>query len=211
MVTSAPRAASLLVALLTLSLGTACDSSVSPSKPAAQIVAFGDSLVVGFGTSSGNNFVSLLSNRVGISIANAGRLGDTTGSALGRLQSDVIARQPKIVIVLLGGNDLLQNVPLQQRVSNITSIAQQIRSTGATVILVGLGNDPIDPYGGALPGIASQTGSTHVPGILEGIFGVPGLMADSIHPNDAGHRIMADRLEPALRAALAQPAAVAVH
>ena len=211
MVTSAPRAASLLVALLTLSLGTACDNSVSPSKPAAQIVAFGDSLVVGFGTSSGNNFVSLLSNRVGISIANAGRLGDTTGSALGRLQNDVIARQPKIVIVLLGGNDLLQNVPLQQRVANITSIAQQIRSTGATVILVGLGNDPIDPYGGALPGIASQTGSTHVPGILEGIFGVPGLMADSIHPNDAGHRIMADRLEPALRAALAQPAAVAVH
>jgi lysophospholipase L1-like esterase len=36
-------------------------------------------------------------------------------------------------------------------------------------------------------------------------------MFDSIHPNDAGHRIMADRLEPALRAALAQPAAVAVQ
>ena len=211
MVTPAPRAAALLVALLTFSLGAACDNSVSPSKPAAQIVAFGDSLVVGFGTTSGNNFVSLLSGRVGISIANAGRLGDTTGSALTRLQSDVIARQPEIVIVLLGGNDLLQNVPLQQRISNITSIAQQIRSTGATVILVGLGNDPIDPYGGALPGIASQTGSTHVPGILEGIFGVPGLMADSIHPNDAGHRIMADRLEPALRAALAQPAAAAVR
>jgi lysophospholipase L1-like esterase len=118
-------------------------------QAAAQIVAFGDSLVVGFGTTSGNNFVSLLSSRIGISIVNAGRLGDTTGSALNRLQSDVISRQPKIVIVLLGGNDLLQNVPLQQRVSNITSIAQQIRHAGATVILVGLGNDPIDPYGGA--------------------------------------------------------------
>ena len=211
MATSLPRAAALAVALLTFSLGAGCDNSVSPSKPAAQIVAFGDSLVVGFGTTSGNNFVSLLSTRIGISIANAGRLGDTTGSALGRLQSDVLARQPKIVIVLLGGNDLLQNVPLQQRVSNITSIAQQIRSTGATVILVGLGNDPIDPYGGALPGVASQTGSAYVPGILEGIFGVPGLMFDSIHPNDAGHRIMADRLEPALRAALSQATAAAAY
>jgi acyl-CoA thioesterase I len=204
MLTSTSRAAALVVALLTLTLGAGCDNKVSPSKPAAQIVAFGDSLVVGIGTTSGNSFVSLLSDRVGISIINAGRSGDTTGSALNRVQSDVIARQPKVVIVLLGGNDLLQGLPLAQRVANITTIAQQIRSAGATVLLVGLGNDPIDPYGGALPGIASQTGSTHVPGILEGIFGVPALMADAVHPNNAGHRIMADRLEPALRAALAQ-------
>jgi len=212
MATSAPRTATALVAaLLTFTLGAGCGNSVSPSKPAAKIVAFGDSLVVGVGTTSGNNFVSLLSDRIGISIANAGRSGDTTGSALGRLQSDVIARQPEVVIVLLGGNDLLQGLPLSQRVANITSIAQQIRSTGADVLLVGLGNDPIDPYGGALPGIASQTGSVHVPGILEGIFGVPSLMADSVHPNNAGHKIMADRLEPALRAALAQATAAAVH
>lgn len=212
MTTAAPRpAAALIVALLTFTLGAACDNSVSPSKPAAQVVAFGDSLVVGFGTTGGNNFVSLLSGRIGISIVNAGRLGDTTGSALARLQGDVIARQPKVVIVLLGGNDLLQGLPISQRIANITSIAQQIRSAGATVILVGLGNDPIDPYGGALPGIASQTGSTHVPGILEGIFGVPGLMADAIHPNNAGHAIMADRLEPALRSALAQAVAAAAY
>ena len=211
MVTSARRGAALIVALLTIALGAACDSSVSPSKPAAQIVAFGDSLVAGVGTTGGSNFVSLLSGRIGISIVNAGRSGDTTGSALGRLQADVISRQPKIVIVLLGGNDLLQGLPISQRVANITSIAQQIRSAGAAVILVGLGNDPIDPYGGALPGIASQTGSTHVPGILEGIFGVPGLMADAIHPNNAGHAIMADRLEPALRSALAQAVAAAAY
>ena len=208
---SATRLAAF-VALLALTFGAACDkNSVAPSRPAAEFVAFGDSLVVGFGTTSGNNFVSVLSSRLGISIANAGRNGDTTGSALNRLQTEVIARQPRVVIVLLGGNDLLQNVPLQQRVANITSIAQQIRATGATLILVGLGNDPLDAYGGALPGIASQSGSVHVPGILEGIFGVPSLMFDSVHPNDAGHRIMADRLEPALRATLTQPAAVAAH
>jgi len=199
---SAGRPVLLLATALALCVSLACDNSVSPSKQPAQVVAFGDSLVVGFGTTNKGDFVSLLSQRIGIAIANAGRLGDTTGDALTRLQSDVIARQPKIVIVLLGGNDLLQSVPVATRVANITSIAQQIRATGATVILVGLGNDPIDPYNGALPGIASQTGSVLVPGILEGIFGVPELMFDSIHPNNAGHKIMADRLEPALRAAL---------
>jgi acyl-CoA thioesterase-1 len=204
--TSARRAVALSVVLLTGILGAGCDNKVAPSKPAAQYVAFGDSLVAGVGTTSGNNFVSLLSSRLGVSIVNAGRSGDTTASALSRLQSDVIARQPDVVMVLIGGNDLLQGVPLTQRVANITSIAQQIRNTGAAVILVGLGNDPIDPYGGALPGIASETGSTLVPGILQGIFGVPSLMADAIHPNNAGHKIMADRLEPALRALLAHAA-----
>lgn len=207
--TRSARTAFAVLALITASLA-ACgdDNDVAPSKPAVQVLAFGDSLVVGVGTTGGNNFVSLLSSRVGVSIHNAGRSGDTTSSALSRLQTDVLSRQPEIVIVLLGGNDLLRGVPLSQRVANITSIVTQIRATGATVILVGLGNGPIDPYNGALPGIAAQTGSVHVPGILEGIFGVPSLMADTIHPNNAGHQIMADRLEPSLRAALAQHAAI---
>jgi acyl-CoA thioesterase-1 len=106
------------------------------------------------------------------------------------------------VIVLLGGNDLLQGVPVQQRISNITTVVQQIRTDGAVVILVGVGSPPIDPFDGALANIASQTSSSYVPAILDGIFGVPSLMADAIHPNNAGHAIMADRIEPALRAAL---------
>ena len=195
----------LVVMLAGLGLVTACgdNDNVSPSKPAVQVVAFGDSLVAGVGTTGGNNFVSLLSQRTGISILNAGRSGDTTATALMRLQTDVLSRSPEVVIVLLGGNDLLQGVPVSQRMANITNIAMQLRATGAKVLLIGLGNDPIDPYAGALPGIATQTGSTHIPGILEGIFGVPSLMSDPIHPNNAGHAIMADRIEPSLRAAVA--------
>ena len=75
-------------------------------------------------------------------------------------------------------------------------------SVDAAVILIDMGAGVLDAFGGALPGLASQTSSTLVAGVLEGIFGVPGLMADAIHPNDAGHAIIADRIEPALRAAL---------
>jgi acyl-CoA thioesterase-1 len=123
--------------------------------------------------------------------------------ALARLDNAVLARDADIVIVLLGGNDLLQGVPVQQRIANITTIVQQLRADGAAVILVGVGSGALDPFEGALPGIASQTSSTLVPAILDGIIGVSGLMADLIHPNNAGHAIMADRIEPSLRAALA--------
>ena len=57
-----------------------------------------------------------------------------------------------------------------------------------------------DLFGGALPGIASRTSSTLVPAVLDGILGNPLLMYDSVHPNNAGHQIMAYRIEPALRA-----------
>jgi acyl-CoA thioesterase I len=192
----------LLSASVALAAASGCDDG--PTAPSAvTVVAFGDSITAGFGTSGDNDYVSVLSNRTGVAIINAGRSGDTTASALARIDSAVLARDADIVIVFLGGNDLLQGVPVQQRIANITTIVQQIRGDGAAVILVGVGSGAIDPFEGALPGIASQTSSTLVPAVLDGILGVPGLMTDLIHPNNAGHAIIADRIEPALRAALA--------
>jgi lysophospholipase L1-like esterase len=192
----------LLAVFLALTGAPGC--SDSPTAPSAvTVVAFGDSLTFGIGTTGDNDYVSLLSSRTGVAIVNAGRPGDTTASALARIDSAVLSRDADIVIVLLGGNDLLQSVPVQQRIANITTIVQQIRADGAAVILVELGSGSLDPFEGALPGIAGQTSSTLVPALLDGIFGVPGLMADLIHPNNAGHAIMADRIEPALREALA--------
>lgn len=192
----------LLAASVALAAAPGCDDS--PTAPSSvTVVAFGDSITAGVGTSGSNDYVSVLSNRTGVSIINAGRPGDTTASALARIDSAVLSRDADIVIVFLGGNDLLQGVPVQQRIANITAIVQQIRSDGAAVILVGVGSGALDAFEGALPGIASQTSSTLVPAVLDGIFGVPSLMADLIHPNNAGHAIIADRIEPALRAVLA--------
>ena len=192
----------LLAASVALTAAPGCDDS--PTAPSSlTVVAFGDSITAGIGTSGNNDYVSVLSNRTGVSIINAGRPGDTTASALTRIDSAVLARDADIVIVFLGGNDLLQGVPVQQRIANISAIVQQIRSDGAAIILVGVGSGVLDPFEGTLPGIASQTSSTLVPAVLDGIFGVPSLMADLIHPNNAGHAIIADRIEPALRAALA--------
>ena len=194
---------SVLAALLFSLSALGCGSDSNPTSPSGvTVVALGDSITAGFGASTNNDYVARLSARTGNSIFNAGRIGDTTGDALNRLDSAVLSRNPDIVIVFLGGNDVLQSIPVPTRVSNITTIVQRIRQDGAAVILIHMGSGVLDAFGGALPGIASQTGSTLVTGVLEGIFGVPGFMADAVHPNDAGHAIIADRIEPALRAAI---------
>jgi acyl-CoA thioesterase-1 len=197
------RAGPFFAVLLAASLAISGCDKTEPSQP-NEVIAFGDSLVSGLGTTSGNDFVSLLSQRLAINIRNAGFPGDTTLSAKLRLNGAVLARNPRLVIVLLGANDLFIGAPVADSVSNITTIVQQIRAKGAKVVLVGMTVDAtLDPFEGALPGIASQTSSSFVPGVLDGWYGDPAYMAaDGTHPNNAGHKIMADRIEPVLRTAL---------
>ena len=187
----------VLAALWSLRSGTPV-----AAKPTAGelVIAFGDSLVEGVGASAGHDVVSLLSARVGVPIVNAGRSGDTTGSALARLDSAVLSRSPRVVIVVLGGNDVLRRIRHEETFANLDAIAGRIRSRGAAVILVGLSVGVFtDAYGRGYEDLARRTSSGLVPDVLAGILGHPDLMADQIHPNDRGYRMMADRIEPVLR------------
>jgi acyl-CoA thioesterase-1 len=172
------------------------------ARPSAgtTIVAFGDSLVAGRGATDGGDFVSLLSRRLGVPIINAGRSGDTTGSALTRLQRDVLSRDPRIAIVLLGGNDFLRRVPVDETFENLATIVEEIRGRGAAVVLVGVSVGLLtDPYASRYEELAERTSSGLVPDVLGDIFGYTDLMADAIHPNNKGYAIVADRVEPVLR------------
>ena len=67
-------------------------------------------------------------------------------------------------------------------------------------MLVGVGVGLFtDPYRAEYEALAQRTSAWLVPDILDGIMGHADLMADSIHPNDRGYAMVADRLEPLLR------------
>jgi acyl-CoA thioesterase I len=173
-----------------------------PARPTAGqgIIAFGDSLVEGRGATPGHDFVSVLSRRLGVPIINAGRSGDTAESALSRLDLAVLARDPRVVIVLLGGNDYLRRVPREKTFGHLATIVERIRQRGAAVVLVGVTVGLLtDPYGEEYEALARRTSAGFIPDILNGIIGHADRMSDAIHPNDQGHQMIADRLEPALR------------
>ena len=165
-----------------------------------RIIAFGDSLVEGRGATPGKDFVSVLARRLSTPIENAGHSGDTTGTALERLERDVLSRNPRVVIVLLGGNDFLRRVPTGDTFHNLSTIVERIRARGAAVVLVGVSLGLYsDSYGDEYERLARRTSSGLVPDILDGILGRNDRMSDSIHPNDEGYRMMAERIEPAIR------------
>jgi lysophospholipase L1-like esterase len=178
------------------------DGSPRAAKPTSgtAIVAFGDSLVEGRGASPGHDFVALLSKRLSVPIVNAGRGGDTTAAALSRLDAAVLSGNPRVVIVLLGGNDFLGRVPTADTFRSLSTIVERLRQRGAAVVLVGVRVALInDPYAGEYEALARRTSSGLVPDILDDIIGHPDRMSDSIHPNDRGYEMMADRIEPVVR------------
>jgi lysophospholipase L1-like esterase len=82
------------------------------------IICFGDSLTFGTGAKEGLDYPSQLSQMISQPIINAGVPGDTTASALARLQKDVLSKSPHIVLITLGGNDLKNRVSKDEAFAN---------------------------------------------------------------------------------------------
>lgn len=178
-------------------------SHVAMPQNGTTIVAFGDSLVEGVGAESGGDFPSQLEKVIGEPIVNAGRAGHTTADALARLDSDVLDQDPKIVIVLIGGNDALRNMSPQETFSNIESIVSRIRSTGSSVILIGVrGGIHNTEYKRRFKEIARAYETAYIPDVHDGIFRDEELMADSVHPNTAGYAVITKRLTPVVEVML---------
>lgn len=162
------------------------------------IIAFGDSLVAGTGASSGRDFVSLLSEMTGTKIINLGVPGNTTADGLLRI-SELDKYKPKVVLLLLGGNDHLKKIPIETTFINLGNIIADIQGRGAVVLLLGVkGNLFGDKFEPEFEKLRRRYGTAYVPDVLDGLFGSAEYMADAIHPNDAGNRIIAERIYPVL-------------
>lgn len=128
----------------------------TPAKNST-VLAFGDSLVEGQGSSSGG-FVSLLSKKLGVAIINKGVGGNTTEQALARLEESR-KLQPGIVIILLGGNDALQKVSKETTFKNLETIIRGFQADGAVIVLLGVRGGMLgDPYDDAFEDLAKRTG-----------------------------------------------------
>ncbi len=188
----------LVVAILFFFFGRGSNIKNYPSN-GTDIIAFGDSLVAGVGaTNDGTNLVSVLSRRIGKPIINLGVSGNTTSDGLARL-NELDKYNPKVVIVLLGGNDYLQKVPIDTTFANLEKIIINIQSRGAVVVLLGVRGGIIsDKFDERFEELAEKTDSAFVSNVLDGLITKNEYMADAIHPNDTGYTKIATKVYPLL-------------
>ncbi|HEX6087742.1 MAG TPA: arylesterase [Thermoanaerobaculia bacterium] len=169
------------------------------------VIAFGDSLTAGYGAGEGEDWPSRVSASTNVAVINAGVSGDTTEGALARLDDDVLARDPRIVIVGLGGNDYLRGEPLSSTETNLRGIVRKIHARGAMVILLGFRFPSLNAdYEAMYERVAEEEGCLLVEGTLKGILTDAKLKSDQIHPNAAGYALMAERIAGPLRKLIAK-------
>jgi lysophospholipase L1-like esterase len=167
-------------------------------------IAFGDSLTEGYGATEGNAYPALLSRSLGVPIVNLGVSGDTTTDGLKRL--DAVARQqPRVVLLCLGGNDALSQMPQASTLSNLEAIIDRLHAEGSFVVLIGIRSASFrDRNEKAFARLAREKRVLYVPDFLKGLAFKPVYMSDAIHPNDEGYKRFSERLEKVLRPLLPQ-------
>ena len=178
--------------------------------PERLILAFGDSLYAGYGLKRGESMpahVETLLRRQGINatIVNAGVSGDTTAAGRKRLEFalDKLPRQPDLVMLGLGGNDVLRQIPVAETRANLVAMLDGLRRRKIPVVLTGmrappnLGPDYRAQFDALYPALARDYHAALYPFVLDGVLGQRQLLLpDGIHPNAAGIDVMAARIAP---------------
>jgi len=174
------------------------------SSNAKVILFFGDSLTAGYGLSTDEAFPALvekkcLTNGTPCKVINAGLSGETSAGGLTRI--DWILRQPVDVFVLeLGANDGLRGLPLDQTKKNLQAIIDKVKAKYPDVKIViagmmvppNMGPEYTGNFRKIFPELAKKNNATLIPFLLEDVAGYEKLnLADGIHPNQEGHKIVA--------------------
>src|SRR5690242_3452663 len=194
-----------LVSVLLIAAIAGCGQKgprVAPVGPNDVIVAFGDSLTFGTGATEAESYPAVLAQLIGRKVVRSGVPGEVTAGSLQRLQSVIDEHRPALVIVCLGGNDLLRRVDDAEIVANLREIVKVIRASGSSVVLVGVPRPAlITSVAPFYADLAKEFDLPYEGKIVTDVLYQRDLKSDTVHPNAKGYRRMAEAIAELLRKA----------
>lgn len=198
-----------------LGLLAACGSGAPPAEPAQEqavaaeqpvmgperhVLAFGDSLFAGYNVAQDDSYpaklqAALRARGVNARVVNAGVSGDTSAAGRQRLAFTLDAQDPKpdLVILELGGNDLLRGLSPEETRANFVAMLDELKRRGIPVLLMGMrappnyGPEYQQAFDALYPALAKEYGTAFIPFWLESIYRDQSLFQqDRIHPTEEG-------------------------
>ena len=171
------------------------------------VMFFGNSLTAGYGLEEGEDFPSLIRNRIdslelNYNIVNAGLSGETTSNGLERISW--VLRQPVDIFMLeLGANDMLRGQDVTATEENLRSILKTVqeKSPKAKIIIAGMQSPPnmgpeyVTAFNSIFPKLTKEFNASLIPFFLEGVAGIESLnLPDRKHLNVEGQKIVTENV-----------------
>ena len=186
------------------------NTAPAETADARLVVAFGDSLYAGYGVLPQESFPTRLEKAlnargVAATVRNAGVSGDTSSAGLRRLAFtlDGLKRKPDLVMVNLGGNDMLRGIDPAETRANLTAICEELKRRGIPILLTGMvaapnmGRDYADRFNPIYADLAKRYDAALYPFFLDGVVtDQQRMLPDRIHPNPAGIDAIVARVIP---------------
>lgn len=188
------RSTSLLLALAFALTGCAHKAHI----PAGDIVFLGDSITSGYGLNPSQAYPWLI-HIPGMSTVNLGVPGNKSADGLQRLKDYFGGGNlPVLVVIELGANDFLQNVPHDVTTQNLTDTIHECQKRQIPVLLCGVHIPGKYGTSRVFSQAAGDTGAVLLPDILEGMENDDSLYQDDGHPTASGQQRIADKVQAAL-------------
>ena len=196
----------LLALLVMAALLAACGRHKEAALPSGtRVLALGDSLTAPHGVTPEQAWPTLLAAKTGWVVVNAGISGDTSAGALQRLPALLDEHTPQLVLLTLGGNDMLRRLPPDQTTANLGRILDMAKARGAKAVLLAT---PKPSIAGAVFNNLSaadfyrEVAKEHQVPLIEDamaeVLSDTRLKGDQLHPNAAGHALLSKKIFEAL-------------
>lgn len=192
-----------ICSLWLLLLLPACDNGqqLSPLRPDAVILAFGDSLTYGTGADRQFSYPVQLERFLGRKVINAGVPGEVSVEGARRLPGLLDQYQPELLLLCHGGNDLLRRLDRQQLRDNLRRMYEAANQRDIQVVLIavpqlGLLIDDAALY----RQLADELQVPLVEDALTALLSDNQYKSDHIHLNAVGYRKLAEEIAGLLRA-----------
>jgi len=171
------------------------NTQLKPLDENTSILAFGDSLTYGTGTSHDKAYPAVLEKLINHKVINAGLPGEVSSKGLSRLPNLIKQLQPGLIIICHGGNDILRKLDLNKTRNNIQQMIDLARQNNSQVVLIGVPEfglflEPSPIY----QALAQKNQLPIADDILADILGKASLKSDHIHPNAMGYQKLAQHI-----------------
>jgi len=164
------------------------------------VLAFGDSLTYGTGAQAEESYPAMLERRIGRRVVRSGVPGETASEGLERLAGVLDETKPQLMILCLGGNDLLRRAEDGKVKESLRRMIALAKERGASVVLMAPPRPGVfteaPPFYGEL---AKEVGIPLEAEILKTVLTDNSLKSDLVHPNAKGYARIADALAQLLK------------